>query len=59
MKGTLNLQGQVGWKDKVSWDVKGRLEQMNPKDPLIPLAVQDFLPPQLDANIASAGHLEK
>ena len=59
MNGALNLAGVVGWKDKVTWDVQGRLDKINPKDKVIPQVVQDFLPERLDAKIASAGSLEK
>jgi len=43
----------------VTWDVNGRVDKINPKDKLIPLVIQDFLPPSLDAKIASKGRLEK
>ncbi|MFX6285175.1 hypothetical protein ABTF64_19765, partial [Acinetobacter baumannii] len=45
MKGAVNLKGLVNWKDHVTWDVKGRLDHVNPKDKAIPQVVQDFLPP--------------
>ncbi|MCU4356862.1 translocation/assembly module TamB domain-containing protein [Acinetobacter ursingii] len=59
MQGFVTLAGRVGWHDHVTWDVKGRLNHLNPKDKVIPQAIVDFLPPSLDANIASAGSLEK
>lgn len=59
MGGAVNVAGLVSWKDHVQWDVKGRLDRINPKDKLIPQAIQDFLPPSLDANIASKGALQK
>ena len=59
MNGAVNLAGIVGWKDHVTWDVNGRLDKINPKDKLIPQAIQDFLPPSLDAKIASKGALDK
>lgn len=58
MKGAVTLAGTVGWKDRVSWDLAGRLNGIDPKHERIPQVVQDFLPPSLDANIASAGNLE-
>jgi translocation and assembly module TamB len=58
MKGAVSLAGTVGWKDRVSWDLAGRLNGIDPKHERIPQVVQDFLPPSLDANIASAGNLE-
>lgn len=58
MKGSVNLAGYVGWDDRVTWDVNGRLNRLNPKDEVIPQAIQDFLPPSLDANISSKGTLE-
>ena len=58
MKGAVSLAGTVGWKDRVSWDLTGRLNGIDPKHERIPQVVQDFLPPSLDANIASAGNLE-
>lgn len=48
MKGAVNLKGLVNWKDHVTWDIKGRLDHVNPKDKAIPQVVQDFLPPSLD-----------
>lgn len=59
MKGAVNLAGAVSWKDHVTWDMQGRLDKLNPKDKLIPKEAQDFLPPSLDAKIASKGTLEK
>lgn len=58
MNGAVNVAGMVSWKDFVHWDVKGRLDKINPKDKLIPQVVQDFLPPSLDAQIASTGNLK-
>ncbi|MGB8482157.1 MAG: translocation/assembly module TamB domain-containing protein [Acinetobacter bohemicus] len=58
MKGAVNVAGVVSWKDHVTWDVNGRVDKINPKDKLIPLVIQDFLPPSLDAKIASKGRLE-
>ena len=55
MKGAVNVAGVVSWKDHVTWDVNGRVDKINPKDKLIPLVIQDFLPPSLDAKIASKG----
>lgn len=49
MKGAVNVAGVVSWKDHVTWDVNGRVDKINPKDKLIPLVIQDFLPPSLDA----------
>lgn len=59
MNGVVNVAGMVGWKDRVTWDVSGRLDNINPKDKLIPQVIQDFLPPSLDAKIASKGTLAK
>ncbi len=59
MGGTANLLGSVNWHDHVSWDVKGRLERLDPKDKTVPQIAQDFLPPNLDANLSSTGSLEK
>ena len=59
MKGSVNVAGVVSWKDHVTWDIQGRLDQLNPKDKLIPQVVQDFLPPSIDGKIASKGTLEK
>ena len=59
MKGAVNLSGVVSWKDHVTWDMQGRLDKLDPKDKLIPQVVQDFLPPSVDAKIASKGTLEK
>lgn len=59
MNGAVNLAGIVSWQDRVQWDIKGRLDKINPKDKLIPQVIQDFLPPSLDAKIASEGRLEK
>lgn len=59
MNGTVNAKGLVSWEKHVHWDVQGRLSKINPKDKLIPQVVKDFLPPSLDAKIASTGRLEK
>ena len=58
MQGAVNLAGVVSWKNQVTWDLQGRLDKINPKDPIIPQVVKDFLPPSLDAAIASKGTLE-
>jgi len=59
MKGAVNVAGVVSWKDHVSWDMNGRVDKINPKDKLIPQVIQDFLPPSLDAKIASKGRLQQ
>lgn len=59
MQGAANLAGIVSWDQKVSWDLTGRLDKINPRDPIIPQVVKDFLPSSLDANLTSKGHLEK
>ena len=59
MSGTVKATGVVGWKDQVTWKASGRLDKINPKDKVIPLAIRDFLPPSLDGKIASTGTLEK
>ncbi|UUM26829.1 translocation/assembly module TamB domain-containing protein [Acinetobacter colistiniresistens] len=59
MGGTANLLGSVNWHDHVSWDLKGRLERLDPKDKTVPQIAQDFLPPNLDANLSSTGSLQK
>ncbi len=59
MKGALNLGGVVSWKDQVTWDLSGRMDKLNPKDPVIPQVIQEFLPPSLDGKLASKGTLEK
>ncbi|RKG33998.1 translocation/assembly module TamB domain-containing protein [Acinetobacter tianfuensis] len=58
MGGAVNAAGVVSWKDHVTWDIQGRLDKLNPKDQIIPQVVQDFLPPLLDAKIASKGSLQ-
>ncbi|RZG71943.1 hypothetical protein EXU29_12535 [Acinetobacter wuhouensis] len=59
MGGAINAAGLVSWQDHVHWDIKGRLDRLNPKDKLIPQVVQDFLPPSLDAEIGSVGELKQ
>lgn len=59
MGGAINLGGMVNWQDHVHWDIKGRLDRISPKDKIIPQAIRDFLPPSLDANIASKGALKE
>ena len=44
MQGAANLAGIVSWDQKVSWDLTGRLDKINPRDPIIPQVVKDFLP---------------
>ncbi|MDN5512384.1 translocation/assembly module TamB domain-containing protein [Acinetobacter sp.] len=58
MNGAVNVAGVVSWKDHVTWDMNGRVDKINPKDKLIPQIIQDFLPPSLDAKIASKGRLQ-
>lgn len=58
MGGSVQLNGVLGWKDIVAWDVKGRLDRIDPKDKLIPQAIRDFLPPSLDADLNSQGNLK-
>lgn len=58
MGGSINLAGRVGWDEQVTWDLKGRADRLNPDNKILPQAVRDFLPPSLDANLASSGTLE-
>ncbi|WP_166169055.1 translocation/assembly module TamB domain-containing protein [Acinetobacter sp. SA01] len=58
MSGAVNVAGVVSWKDHVTWEMNGRVDKINPKDKLIPQIIQDFLPPTLDAKIASKGRLQ-
>ena len=58
LNGAINANGLVSWQDHVHWDIKGRLDRINPKDKLIPQVIQDFLPPSLDASIGSVGMLK-
>ncbi len=58
LDGAVNVAGVVSWKDHVTWDMKGRLDNIKPTDKIIPEVVRDFLPPSLDANLASTGLLE-
>lgn len=59
MGGSVALAGLVNWHDHVSWDIKGRLNRLNPKDKTVPQVAQDFLPPNLDANLSTSGSMEK
>ena len=59
MGGSVALKGFVNWHEHVSWDIKGRLDRLNPKDKTVPKIAQDFLPPNLDANLSSSGSMEK
>jgi translocation and assembly module TamB len=59
MGGAVNLTGMVGWHEHVNWDIQGRLDRLNPKDKVIPQAIQDFLPVSLDAKIGSVGELKQ
>lgn len=59
MKGAVSLNGMVNWHEHVSWDVKGRLDHLDPENTTVLQIAQDFLPPKLDANISSSGSLEK
>ncbi|RLL31614.1 hypothetical protein D9K80_14775 [Acinetobacter cumulans] len=58
MQGAVSAAGVVSWKDHITWDIRGALSKINPKDKLIPQVVQDFLPPSLDGKIGSKGTLE-
>ena len=59
MEGAVNIAGRVDWENDVTWDMTARIENIDPKNERIPLVVQDFLPPKLDANMTSTGTLEK
>src|SRR5699024_7127562 len=59
MKGAVNLAGVVSWKDRISWDLQGRLDKIHQKDKLIPVVVLDFLPPTVGGKIASKRRLVK
>ena len=59
MNGAVALNGLVNWHHHVSWDIKGRLEHLDPKDKALPQIARDFLPPNIDANIHSRGSMEK
>ena len=59
MQGAINLGGVVSWKEHVTWNLNGRVDKLNPQDPVIPTVVQEFLPPSLDGKIASTGSLEQ
>ncbi|MBH2001088.1 MAG: translocation/assembly module TamB domain-containing protein [Moraxellaceae bacterium] len=59
MGGSVALKGLVNWHKHVSWDIKGRLDRLNPKDKTVPQIAQDFLPSNLDANLSSSGSIEK
>ena len=58
LDGTAQLAGRVGWKDQVTWAAKGTVAGLNRQHALIPEAIREFLPPDLDAKIASQGSLE-
>ena len=58
MGGNLDVGGVVNWQNQVSWDVKGRLNDLDREQEVIPEAVRDFLPQVLNANIASQGTLK-
>jgi translocation and assembly module TamB len=58
MKGAVNLAGVVDWEKHVHWDVQGRLDKLDTNDKIIPEVVREFLPPSLDAKIASTGSLD-
>ncbi|MFB2578852.1 MULTISPECIES: translocation/assembly module TamB domain-containing protein [unclassified Acinetobacter] len=55
INGQITLAGDVDWQNGVKWNVKGRADGLNRHDPLIPQAVRDFLPNNLNANLSSKG----
>lgn len=59
MQGDLHATGLVNWQHAVRWEAQGRMQGMQPKDKLVPASIRDFLPPNLDGNLTSAGTLEK
>ncbi|OTG83036.1 translocation/assembly module TamB domain-containing protein [Acinetobacter sp. ANC 4648] len=59
MGGAVDIAGLVSWQEHIHWDLNGRLDRISPKDKIIPQVVRDFLPPSLDAKIASTGVLKK
>lgn len=59
MDGQVDLAGMLSWQDGVSWDIRGRLDGLNPKHASVPENIRDFLPPQLEGKIASIGTLKQ
>lgn len=59
MQGDIHAAGLVNWQHAVRWEAQGRMQGMQPKDKLVPASIRDFLPPNLDGNLASTGTLEK
>lgn len=58
MKGQLDLAGVLSWQDGVKWDISGNMQGINPKDPVIPAVVSDFLPQNVSGLISSTGSLK-
>lgn len=59
MQGLVSASGLVSWEKTVHWDVQGQMKGMQPTDQVLPQAVRDFLPKNLDGSIGSTGNLEK
>ena len=58
LHGTVALTGLVNWHDDVSWDIKGNLDHLDPKDKYVPQVAQDFLPPNLDGKFSVSGSMQ-
>lgn len=59
MGGSLQTQGFVNWQNKLSWDITGRANSLNAKDPTVPEAVRDYLPPVISGQLYSKGELSQ
>ncbi|WP_111892300.1 translocation/assembly module TamB domain-containing protein [Acinetobacter sp. MB5] len=59
MQGNVNATGLVNWQHKVFWQAQGRMQGMQPKDKLVPASIRDFLPPNMDGELASTGKLDQ
>lgn len=55
LEGDLELAGRLDWSKGFRWDVKGQTQAIQAQSAHVPQTVQDFLPQDLTAKLASTG----
>ena len=58
MNGEFDLAGRLDWSDIFEWNIYGHVAGLDPNNERIPEAIQAFLPPTMDGQIASTGTLK-
>lgn len=57
MGGTLQTQGTVSWKPRLSWNITGRASGLDSQDKTVPESIRPYLPPKINANLYSKGEM--